>query len=396
MIRAFLYALALVAFSHITRAQWPNPLPCTGVCNNSRDPALIRRDDGTWFRFATSEGIPIFTASNFSGPWEQQGYVLPQCSKIPLPGSCDVWAPDVTLVDDTFYMYYSVSQIASQASAIGVATSKSLEADSWTDHGMLLESKPFDEFNSIDANLLITDESKRLLTYGSYWTGIFQVELGQFTEVIDTVQMPGTHLASLRDTLIPYIEGAFLFKWDQLYYLFFSSGICCGHDKFLPPPDQEYKVKVCRSKSPDRDFIDKDGTKCLDSGGTLVLGSHDNVYSPGGQAVYNISGYGPVLYYHYNDREAPNGLADAEKRIGMNALDFSSGWPAVKEMVYSDPNDGDHAGTPGNGGRETGLGSAAGNKTQPTSGSSSSLRQNTLFARLMVLLFMFECILMII
>lgn len=388
MIRGLLCALSLVTQFHSTRAQWPDPLPCTGVCNNSRDPALIRRDDGTWFRFATSEGIPIFTASNFSGPWEQQGYVLPQCSVIPLPGSCDIWAPDVTLVDGTFYMYYSVSQIASQASAIGVVTSKSLDSGSWTDHGMVLESSFGKEFNAIDANLLITDDGKRLLTYGSYSSGIFQVELGEFTEAIDANQVPGMNLASLKDTLVPYIEGAFLFKWDLFYYLFFSSGICCGQNAFFPPTNQEYKIKVCRSSSPDREFVDETGKGCLDSGGTLILGSHDSIYSPGGQGVYNISGYGPVLYYHYNDKDAPDGLEDSEKRIGMNALDFSTGWPVVKEMVYTKPQIQTDGGHVAGGHLGTVPGAAAGNGTR----SSSSLsRQNTLYAGWVTLSLMLQC-----
>lgn len=47
--------------------------------------------------------------------------------------------------------------------------------------------------------------------------------------------------------------------------------------------------------------VDADGTSCLDHGGTLVLGSHDLVYGPGGQGVYDDPGMGPVLYYHYVD-----------------------------------------------------------------------------------------------
>lgn len=45
--------------------------------------------------------------------------------------------------------------------------------------------------------------------------------------------------------------------------------------------------------------VDADGTSCLDHGGTLVLGSHDLVYGPGGQGVYDDPSRGPVLYYHY-------------------------------------------------------------------------------------------------
>ena len=57
---------------------------------------------------------------------------------------------------------------------------------------------------------------------------------------------------------------------------------------------------VCRSTSPTGGFVDKDGIDCLtESGGTLVLGSHDDVYAPGGQGVNYDNDLGLVIYYHY-------------------------------------------------------------------------------------------------
>jgi arabinan endo-1,5-alpha-L-arabinosidase len=84
---------------------------------------------------------------------------------------------------------------------------------------------------------------------------------------------------------------------------------------------------VCRSDSPSGFFTDANGVSCLESGGTEVLASHDFVYGPGGQGVYNIADLGPVLYYHYADTRV--GLADREKFFGVNYLDFSSGWPVL-------------------------------------------------------------------
>jgi len=66
---------------------------------------------------------------------------------------------------------------------------------------------------------------------------------------------------------------------------------------------------------------------CTNGGGTLVLASHDNVYGPGGQSVYQDPFLGPVIVYHYVDTKV--GYADGQKRFGVNKLDFSSGWPVV-------------------------------------------------------------------
>jgi arabinan endo-1,5-alpha-L-arabinosidase len=73
--------------------------------------------------------------------------------------------------------------------------------------------------------------------------------------------------------------------------------------------------------------VDKNGVSCLESGGTLVLGSHGIVYGPGGQGVYDDPTYGVVLYYHYVDTNI--GYTDADKVLGINTIDFSSGWPVV-------------------------------------------------------------------
>lgn len=276
--------------------------------------------------------MPIHRAPSFDGPWEYEGYVLPQCSSIQLAGNCDVWAPDVHPIGDIYYLYYGVSTIASQASAIGLATSTSLEAGSWTDHGMIFQSKPGDPYNAIDPSLLITDDDKHLLTFGSYFNGIYQVQVPSDTDPVDMDDASISHLAALTDTFVPYIEGAFLYRRGQFYYLFFSSGICCAHNFLMPPPGQEYKIKVCRSKSPNKGFVDQDGVDCLnDNGGTEILGSHDDVYSPGGQGVYDVPNLGPILYYHFANLDV--GMANDQKVLGMNWLDFSSGWPVVTETL---------------------------------------------------------------
>lgn len=42
-------------------------------------------------------------------------------------------------------------------------------------------------------------------------------------------------------------EGAYVFQYKKYYYLFFSSGICCGYDQKRPAPGEEYKIMVCRA-----------------------------------------------------------------------------------------------------------------------------------------------------
>ena len=71
---------------------YSDPLECSGICNDTHDPSLIRRSsDGTYFRFATGGGVSIHTADSIQGPWTYQGYALADGSKIDNSGSTDLW-----------------------------------------------------------------------------------------------------------------------------------------------------------------------------------------------------------------------------------------------------------------------------------------------------------------
>lgn len=129
------------------------------------------------------------------------------------------------------------------------------------------------------------------------------------------------------------LEGSYQFWWPtngvDYYYLFLSVGICCNVPPNLPPSGQEYHITVCRSTSPTGPFIDKAGVECVDGGGTLLLGSHDNVYSPGGQGVIfdpNLNSI--VLYYHYINPTI--GYATTDYQFGYNLLTIGNdGWPVI-------------------------------------------------------------------
>jgi arabinan endo-1,5-alpha-L-arabinosidase len=67
------------------------PEACSGVCNNAHDPSIIRRPDGTYFRFSTGGKIAVHTAPSLTGPWTYKGAALPSGSSINLAGNQDLW-----------------------------------------------------------------------------------------------------------------------------------------------------------------------------------------------------------------------------------------------------------------------------------------------------------------
>jgi arabinan endo-1,5-alpha-L-arabinosidase len=320
-------ALLLVAVS-----AYANPGKCSGTCVNTHDPSIIRRSDGTYFRFSTGGDIAVHTAPDITGPWAYQGAAITGGTSVTLSGysgDMDTWAPDVRLVGDTYYLYYSAVRAVAfdthNLAKIGVATSTTMDVGTWTDLGSTgIESNDNSEFNAIDPSLF-EEDGRYYMIFGSYVDGIYQTAMED---------PPTTNVASSygKFSYDPENgnpeEGPTMFKYGEYNYLFFSHGQCCSLDTSKPAAGLEYKIKVCRSKQYVVDFRDADGTLCTQGGGTIVLESHDNVYAPGGQGVYDDPTYGPVLYYHYVDTTI--GYADGQKQFGWNKLDFSSGWPVVE------------------------------------------------------------------
>jgi len=322
-----MFSILLLLFPLLVSA-YSNPGACSGACN-THDPSLIQRtSDGTWFLFSTGGGIGISTASSISGSFTSVGEVLSSGSKIDLTGNTDLWAPDVHYVSGTYYLYYAVSTFGSQSSAIGVATSTTLEPGSWTDHGATgIASASGKAYNAIDPNLLEVSSTEFLFSFGSFWDDIYGVTFA--SPPLTAASGASSSQLSYNSSGTHAQEGSFRYYSSSTgyYYLLISSGICCGYDTSLPSPGDEYRIIMGRSTSPTGPFVDKDGKDMTAGGGSTLLKSHGYVYGPGGQGVYTASSLGDVLYYHYADTDV--GLADADYLFGWNVLTYSSGWPAV-------------------------------------------------------------------
>ncbi|KAH7371010.1 glycosyl hydrolase [Pyrenochaeta sp. MPI-SDFR-AT-0127] len=316
---------------------YPSPEPCTGNCTFIHDPSVVRRSDGTWLRFSTIGNIAVATAPALIGPWTYQGPLLAQGSSIKLRSDQELWAPDVFFANNRFYAYYSVSKSGFQGSEIGVATSETGEVGTWTDHGSVGVPKSPD-YNIIDANFFREcDTCANLWLFGSAWKGVFLTSLSDdyltwSGEPPHQVLYNSSRPSKPQD--YPSItEGGFMFWWEvrgtKYYYNFFSSGACCNAGNDLEAPGDEYKIMVCRATTPTGPFRDKDGKNCAtENGGTLVLGSHGNIYAPGGQGVIVDPDVNRIaLYYHYADTIV--GYEFEKFLFGFNYLDFSSGWPVV-------------------------------------------------------------------
>lgn len=228
------------------------------------------------------------------------------------------------LVGSTYVLLYSVSSFGVKNSAIGYATSTTMEYGSWTDHGSTgVSSSNSKAYNAIDGNLIQDAAGAYYMNFGSFWQDIYQVRM----DSSGTKATGASYNIAYNATAEHKTEGAFMHYRSGWYYLFFSSGWCCGYDTSYPARGEEYKIFVGRSQSVSGPFVDAKGVALTASGGTLVLASHDKVFGPGGQGVMTDPNYGTVLYYHYADTSI--GISDADYQFGWNTLNWSGGWPSV-------------------------------------------------------------------
>ncbi|KAI0785423.1 glycoside hydrolase family 43 protein [Irpex lacteus] len=276
------------------------------------DPTMCKDSSGTYFVFSTGTGIEIRTSPDRTA-WTYIGNVFstaPSATNT-FTGTTNgaLWAPDCTYANNKFHLFYAASTFGSQHSGIFYATSNTGQPGSFTDHGLVLSTNTGDSYNAIDPNLVISTNGEWYLSLGSFWTGIKQVQLNSDGSLKSSTI---TSLAERSGT--DAIEASAVYPYNGYFYLFTSWDKCCDGTS------STYNIRVGRSTNINGPYTDQSGVALMSGGGTLVLGTHDNIYGPGGQDLFT-DGDGPILVYHY--------YTSSGSYLGINRLDFSSGWPVV-------------------------------------------------------------------
>ncbi|KAL3482420.1 putative arabinan endo-1,5-alpha-L-arabinosidase D [Aspergillus californicus] len=314
------------------------PLPNQGNVA-AHDPNILHYNNN-YYLFKGGIQIPVFRASQLDGPWESIGTVLNGLSTVTKQNRRRPWAPMVTYWRNRFYCFYSISQNGKRNSAIGLASSDSIEPGGWTDHGAMINTGdghlsdvyPYNVSNAIDPAFFADPQSQTpYLQYGSYWQGIFQIPLTNDLTIKDPEHPGADHLVYIPDAKQKPSEGSFMSYRAPYYYLWFSHGKCCQFEKQgFPKKGNEYSIRVGRSESVHGPFVDRSDTDLLDGGGSVIYGSnHGKVYAPGGLGILSGTNDDPdVLYYHYHNTTI--GFAQDDARLGWNYLDYVDGWPVPR------------------------------------------------------------------
>ncbi|WP_207211772.1 family 43 glycosylhydrolase [Promicromonospora panici] len=313
---------------------YTNPVSA-GVTDTFPDPAVIRGKDGAWYAYGTQN--PVFNSRGETGErilpilrsedlahWEYAGDVIDADD---VPGTwrdnSRAWAPDIRYLDGEYVLTYGLS-----TGGLAVATAPT-PTGPWTHRDeLLVPSAPVAgcPTGNIDQALFTDDDGTLYLYWGSYDV----VCVSELSPDATELTGPVTQVAQGRR-----MEGAFVVRHDDLYYLMYSDAGCC-EGAF-----SGYTVKVGRSESPRGPFLDDDGVDLMaeSSKGGYVLTSNGNGFAgPGHHAVLTDLAGQDWMAYHAIPTDDPdfppvdtrNGVLRLSKRpLMIDRLDWIGGWPVV-------------------------------------------------------------------
>lgn len=232
-------------------------------------------------------------------------------------GVQNIWAPEVTEHDGTYYLYYSASRFGRNTSAIGLTTSPTLDPDDpdygWTDQGLVWASSPSETpYNAIDPGLISDEQGNGWMAFGSFWGGIQLLPIEWPSGKPPADAQP--EVIAIRDRAVNPIEAPYLVHRDGWYYLFVSRDFCCQG------VDSTYQIAVGRSEQVTGPYLDRSGVAMTEGGGEVLLTTQGDRIGPGGQSF--SEGY---LAFHYYD-----GPAAGIPQLAIRELAWDGdGWPVA-------------------------------------------------------------------
>jgi arabinan endo-1,5-alpha-L-arabinosidase len=305
-----------------------------GLLIGAPDPTAVATKDAAgktvYYVAATGRGVQLLRSADLVR-WEHAGRVfaedVPDWTRREVPGTKGIWAPDLSYHDGLYYLYYSVSTFGSQRSVIGLAVNKTLDRASaeyrWEDRGKVVESSAeTTNFNAIDPALLVDQQGRWHLFWGSYWTGIKVVEIDPASgkPASGAAIQP---VAARPHSKPPAIEGAFPIFHDGYYYLFVSWDSCCDGAR------STYQVMVGRSRLPAGPYVDAEDKPMLDGGGTLVLHGDERWRGPGHNGILTDGAKQWMVYHTYDMQHLT-----AQRILQVRPLTWTAdGWPRVGAPV---------------------------------------------------------------
>lgn len=302
----------------------PTAFEIAGKIKLVHDPVIIKTE-AAYYLFSSGPGVPARKSFDLVN-WEMANPIKvfpknPEWTQEMIPGSTDFWAPDIAYYNGKYHLYYSVSTFGKNRSLIGLTTNVTLdkndEAFAWVDEGVVVESHSTDDYNCIDPNFVLDAEGNPWLSFGSFWTGIKMVRLDAETAK-PADDDPTLYSLAQRSVNEGAVEGPFIIRKGDFYYLFVSFDFCCRGI------DSTYHVMVGRSESITGPYLDRDGVSMADGGGTQVTFPTERWRGPGHNSILQQEDGDYIVYHAYDASQG--GMPTL--RIDPLSWD-DDGWPSI-------------------------------------------------------------------
>lgn len=324
---------------------------------NVHDPAVIRVGD-TYYMYSTDaiyrenhrkareSGVPLgyiqMRSSRDLVHWDFLGWALAEIPSEAVEwvrthanghGATNIWAPyPVACPDGSFRLYFCVSAFGRNTSYIGLATAPS-PAGPWTHVGPVVRTDKSSAMNAIDPSV-ITSGGRQYMHYGSYFGGLYCVELDPATGFPLRDGDQGHLVARRANYRKDNLEAPEIIynKDNGKYYLFGS----------YDPLMTTYNVRAGRSDSPDGPFVDFHGKQMADTTDNFPIitapyrfGNHPGWVGTAHCGVFS-DGEGRFFMAHQGRYASDPGMMDLHVRRVFFTPD---GWPVVSPERYAGESD---------------------------------------------------------
>jgi arabinan endo-1,5-alpha-L-arabinosidase len=288
------------------------------------DPAVLRAPDGWFYAYATQ--TPVGNAmlniqvarSHDLVDWQHLGDALPQK---PVWGATkqNFWAPHVTHDAESgrYLMYYSAEPDHVPGKCLAVATAQT-PAGPFIDSGVPLRCG--EKFEHIDPMAFDDPQTgKHLLYWGSGFKPIRVQELAPHRMGFMPASTPVEVIAPGADFEYgSLVEAAWVTFRDGFYYLFYSSGLCCGLKA-------DYQLRVARSRSAlgpferhDKAILEHSGFWRAPGHASIVTDARGNDW-----ALYHAIDAARAYYEDSVTRRSP------ARVMLLDRIEYREGWPRI-------------------------------------------------------------------
>ncbi|MCE2617603.1 MAG: family 43 glycosylhydrolase [Phocaeicola sp.] len=282
------------------------------------DPTVIKADDGYFYLYATEDirNTPIYKSKDLVN-WTFVSTAFTDETRPRWNDKGGIWAPDINYINGKYVLYYAKSEWGGEwTCGIGVATADKPDGP-FTDHGAIINSQEIDVRNSIDG-FYIEENGHKYMFWGSF-AGIYGIELSDdglsIKSGTEKVQIAGNQM-----------EGTYIHKHGDYYYLFGSNGTCCDGAQ------STYQVIYGRSKNLFGPYVAKNGQSMLSGGYDVLLHGTHYFAGPGHNAefVTDDKGQDWIIYHCYLKADPGKG-----RLVMLDQVLWQDDWPLVAGHIPS-------------------------------------------------------------